>query len=600
MKKSRKIALSIALGFTSLGVLASCNSFCSTLDTSNFRYGYDPINTSFYTSKETAYETLLSSFSSTSNINQDVVLKDNLVYENDEGTFKYSDDSSIFEEKLFKTYNSSLYSVNSGKLKILKATNEENEESRTDVVYYVGINSFTGEMFSAISSTSYNYKLPSYSVIDGMDRKLLEEICTYNTIYSNLSLSSLSYDKLYGYSYEDFKSYKEETDSNKKTELLNNLKKQRETNSLLANFGYLKHYSLSKDDSGNDVVDYTAKIKKWNNELGLELEDGAYKIMSSNYLSAYETKLSQKVGQVKTCISVNDGFYGSISDDPLNATIKITGKSKDFWGDWGKAFSEHGFLEGLLVYPIGVLVENLSHSFGMNGWGQIGALVLVTVIVRLLLMLVSFPSTLSQSKMTELQPEIQKLQQKYPNAQTNQYDKQRLAQAQMALYKKNGVHPYRSFLIIFIQFPLFICVWNALSGSASLATDSVLGLNLSASILNTLQSFTNWPNNPGWWSALVLIILMSASQIISMMLPNWLTKKRNKQVAKMNKSDTMDSQAKQMKYMQWIMTIFIIFMGFSLPAAMGAYWFIGALFSMFQSLLMHIILKNKNKKERNK
>ena len=53
--------------------------------------------------------------------------------------------------------------------------------------------------------------------------------------------------------------------------------------------------------------------------------------------------------------------------------------------------------------------------------------------------------------MTALQPEMAKLQEKYPNANTNNYEKQALAQAQMDLYKKNGVKPMSSIITMFIQ-----------------------------------------------------------------------------------------------------------------------------------------------------
>ena len=225
----------------------------------------------------------------------------------------------------------------------------------------------------------------------------------------------------------------------------------------------------------------------------------------------------------------------------------------------------------------------------MAGWGQIASVLLVTIIVRAFFMLITFSSTLSQQKMQMLQPEIARLQQKYPNSTTNQYEKQRLAQAQMALYKKHKVHPFSSLLVLIIQFPLFICVWNALQGSASLATDAVLGLNLSDSIWSVLSNFAGWPSQAGWWTALVLIILMSASQIVSMLLPQWLNKKRTKNVAKTVNSDAMNKSQRTMKITQWVMTIFIIIMGFSLPAAMGVYWFAGAIFSILQSLILHFV-----------
>ena len=48
MKKSFRNTLAISGGVGFALILASCNSFCSVTDTSNFRYAYDPINTTFY------------------------------------------------------------------------------------------------------------------------------------------------------------------------------------------------------------------------------------------------------------------------------------------------------------------------------------------------------------------------------------------------------------------------------------------------------------------------------------------------------------------------------------------------------------------------
>ena len=48
--------------------------------------------------------------------------------------------------------------------------------------------------------------------------------------------------------------------------------------------------------------------------------------------------------------------------------------------------------------------------------------------------------------MQKLQPQIAKLQEKYPNSNTNQYEKQRLAQEQMALYKKNKENILRKYV----------------------------------------------------------------------------------------------------------------------------------------------------------
>ena len=61
-----------------------------------------------------------------------------------------------------------------------------------------------------------------------------------------------------------------------------------------------------------------------------------------------------------------------------------------------------------------------------------------------------------------------------------------------------------------------------------------------------------------------------------------------------------DSQ-KQMKMVSWVMTGMVIIMGFTLPSAMGVYWFAGAIFSIAQTLITQAIMKksmNKKKEDR--
>ena len=594
MKKSLRNTLAITMGVGFTLILASCNSFCSVTDTSNFRYAYDPINTTFYSSKDAAYEDLLTEFQSSSGLSSDLLTLDELEFVDDEeGNVSYSENKEEFERRLFKSYNDneSLISINAGQLRVSLKLNEE-DENETTYYMYVGLNDLNIELFN--NAQAQGYIVPSYSFINELDQKTLSLIVeTANSQMTiidstiNEGFSNLTFEDLYGYTSDELEEYKNLENGSEKSELLEKMQAEREEKSILANYGYLKHYSLTTDENGNETVDYYKNVNDWNNEIAEII--GVNSVMTNNFMNAYQTSLNNKVANVRTCITVEDGYYGNLTNDPLNNTVKIEGKAVDFWQGWGEAFTKHGFLEGLLVYPIAIGVENLSHAFGMNGWGQIGAVLLMTLIVRFLFMAVTFPSTLSQQKMSFLQPEIAKLQQKYPNSNTNEYDKQRFAQAQMALYKKHKVHPFMSLLVIVIQFPLFICVWNALQGSASLATDAVLGLNLSDSIWSVLSNFAGWPSQAGWWTALVLIILMSASQIVSMLLPQWLNKKRNKNVAKTVNSESMNKSQRTMKITQWVMTIFVIFMGFTLPAAMGVYWFAGAIFSILQSLILHLV-----------
>lgn len=605
-KKSLKKVFGGTVVLGAVLLLTSCNSFCSNLDTSNYMFGYNGMNTTYFESYEQGEQYILDTFKAQANVDVEKVTLESLVLEmnpndtNDDVSYVNGDTKRT--DLFFYKVNDNLYAL---KNVTIYAKGISTVENTNGVSYTFGLNGFTKNVLN--TAASYNMITPTSSYWEELDNKVLDAMIAEakNTGVESLasvSKDNLTYEILYGYTPEQLQEYKNDTSNETLLkEMLeggeNNIGRN---NALLARTGFVKYYNEANPG------DKFENLRVWNNEIitqeGFSFDDG----LSNNFLNLMSSTLSTQVANLRTCITVDDGFYGHVSNDPLNDTVLIEGKGEDFYEGWGRAFSEHGFLEGLLVYPIGTMVENFAHIFGMNGYGQIFAVLLATFIIRILFMLVTLPSTLSQQKMTFLQPELAKLQQKYPNANTNDYEKQKLAAAQMALYKKYKVHPFASLLIIFIQFPVFICVWNALQGSASLSRDAVLGLRLSDTIWNVLSNFTNWPSNPGWWTALVLIILMSAAQIISMLVPNWLNKKKMKNVTKLNNSSSMNQQNKTLKYTQWIMTIFIVIMGFTLPSAMGVYWFAGAIISIIQSIVIHYIFivrsnkRNGNYKDNNK
>lgn len=318
---------------------------------------------------------------------------------------------------------------------------------------------------------------------------------------------------------------------------------------------------------------------------------------SEEYLSFYVSALNTQITNTRSCITTIDrgsdyryGNYGT-----YGTSISFSTK------DWGYAWSK-GFLEGLLIYPVAWMIDSFTNAFGgptSNALPQLLALVLVTIIVRLVIFAVSFKSTMQQQKMQALQPELAKIQAKYPNSNTNQAEKQRLAQEQSQLYKKNKINPFSQLLVLIVQFPVFICVWGAMQGSAVLSSGEFLGLHLSTSIMSALSNFTNWPSNGGWWTALVLFLLMATSQFLSMKLPQWIQNAKNKKRGgRLMKNPAQDQQGKTMKIVSYVMLAVIIFMGFSLPAAMGVYWLISALVSLAQSFITQAILSHKKKNKK--
>ena len=317
---------------------------------------------------------------------------------------------------------------------------------------------------------------------------------------------------------------------------------------------------------------------------------------TNDYISLYKSTLNKTIANYRSCIAIKDGVYGNYGPKGSTIPVYIEGKS------WGYAWTINGvsIFEGLLVYPIAWLAETfctgLSNAGAAYGWPQLLSILFVTFIVRGLMLLITIKQTKSTSKMQEISPELTKIQQKYPNASTNKYEKQKLTEETQALYKKHGINPLSSILVMIVQFPVFICVWGALQGSASLSTGSFLGLHLSDSISSVLFTWSNWPDpTTGVWTALVLFLLMAAAQVFAMLLPQIIQKKNNAKVAKLGKNPTQDKNASTMKMFTYVMMAMIIIMGFSLASAMGVYWFVGALFSICQTLIMNAVNKRKQK-----
>lgn len=315
---------------------------------------------------------------------------------------------------------------------------------------------------------------------------------------------------------------------------------------------------------------------------------------STDFTILYKNKITSYASTYRTCLTTIEDKYGSYG---YNADgVYINAKS------WGFAWSK-GFFEGLLVYPIGWLIDQIVSGFRAAGVSSGAAallgIIFVTLIIRSLMLLATIKQTMGNAKMTELQPEIQKIQNKYPNANTSQIEKQRMAEEMNRLYKKNKINPFTSLIVMIVQFPVFICVWGALSGASAITNGSILGLSLAVSIREAMFNAGNWgpAGNYSAVTAFFLFLLMAGAQTVAMLLPQWIQKKKAKDVAKLGKNPAQKQQNNTMKIFTWVMLAMIIFMGFSLVSAMGIYWLIGAVFSVIQTIVTQVLMKKKDNKK---
>ncbi|WP_455200442.1 membrane protein insertase YidC [Kaarinaea lacus] len=96
----------------------------------------------------------------------------------------------------------------------------------------------------------------------------------------------------------------------------------------------------------------------------------------------------------------------------------------------------------------------------LNNWGW--AIILVTLIIKLVFFKLSEAAYRSMANMRKFQPKIQQLKERYGS------DKQRMSQAMMDLYKKEKINPLGGCLPMLVQIPVFIALYWVLLESVEL------------------------------------------------------------------------------------------------------------------------------------
>jgi len=108
-----------------------------------------------------------------------------------------------------------------------------------------------------------------------------------------------------------------------------------------------------------------------------------------------------------------------------------------------------------------VLLQILNWLYGViRNYGM--AIVLLATLVRLLLHPLGMMSIKSMRSMQRVQPEIDRLRQKYKN------DPQAMNTAMMALYKENRINPAGGCLPMLVQMPLFVALYSVLFNAIEL------------------------------------------------------------------------------------------------------------------------------------
>ena len=208
------------------------------------------------------------------------------------------------------------------------------------------------------------------------------------------------------------------------------------------------------------------------------------------------------------------------------------------------------FIEPIRDFVIWCLL-NINRLFGNLGW----ALVIFSLLTKIVFMPLTIKSTESMKKMQQLTPKLNELKAKFK-------DKPDLMQKEMMkLYRENKVNPMGGCFPLLLQMPFFFALYSALIDSIDLWHAPFIFWMKDLSMPDTVFSISGFDLN-------ILPIIMTASTFLQ------------------QKLTTVDTGGQQ-KIMMMMMPFIFIFIFWSMPSGLVLYWALQNIFQIAQQLFIN-------------
>jgi YidC/Oxa1 family membrane protein insertase len=192
----------------------------------------------------------------------------------------------------------------------------------------------------------------------------------------------------------------------------------------------------------------------------------------------------------------------------------------------------------IIAWPLFAVLEFFYKWSG--NWGV--AIILLTVLIKLIFFPLSAASYKSMAKMKLITPRLQKIREMY------QHDRTKMNQAMMELYKTEKINPLGGCFPILVQIPVFIALYWVLLASIELRHAPFI---LWIKDLSALDPYY------------VLPVLMTVTMILQ---------------TRMNPTPPDPVQAKVMQFMPYMFSVFFFFF----PAGLVLYWLVNNILSILQ------------------
>lgn len=217
-----------------------------------------------------------------------------------------------------------------------------------------------------------------------------------------------------------------------------------------------------------------------------------------------------------------------------------------------------------VMYPIKIALlwslnalEKVVRNYGV-------AIMLLTIIVRILFWPITHKGTESMRRMQALQPQLKEIQAKFKD------NPQRMQQETMAFYKENKVNPMGGCLPMLVQIPVFIALYVVLRSAIELRFSKFLWISDLSEPENLFVGAFKVPL-VGWDALNILPLLMAATMFFQQKLTPT--------------AAATPEQQQQQKMMAVMMPVMMLFFFYPMPSGLVLYWTTSNLIMIAQMMI---------------
>lgn len=211
--------------------------------------------------------------------------------------------------------------------------------------------------------------------------------------------------------------------------------------------------------------------------------------------------------------------------------------------------------------------------------GDVGiAIILITIIVKVLLLPLSIKVARTQKIQRELEPKLKEIKEKFKNK------REELARATMDVYKEAGLNPFASILLAFIQLPIIIALYLSVYRGGGIPlpeinTDLLYTFIPTPETVNML--FVDLIDMAG--KSLPLAFLAGITQYVHSHISLPKPEPRKSDAEPNLKEDFARSMQAQMRY---VMPLLIFFVAYTISAAIALYFTVSNLVAIAQEFVV--------------